>query len=295
MAELINITEDNFPAFSPMLPRYIVESFMSDGSVLLFGIESEGMAAGVCAVRVTPPQADIMWFSLHSTFRGYGIGAESLMELNMLLRDSYNVSFITMDLSAGSDPKLRRLFAGLPATYSKTDECVFTTTFGAMRSSERIKGKHDHCIPLLELDVHQLAAFCSELKRDGLDYIDMPIDPDDFLKDMSAVYMEDGKPLGMMLFSKKEDTLELPYLVSLSSNNLALMEMISFAKDNSGSIKDDDTLYMNLVDDRLIGLIKAFLFMDKDDNSGFVNNTRITLDLDYLDEAKDNYYSLSPI
>nr|MCR5098734.1 hypothetical protein [Lachnospiraceae bacterium] len=43
---------------------------------------------------------------------------------------------------------------------------------------------------------------------------------------------------------------------------------------------------MNLVEDRLVKLIKSLLDMEDDDEAGFVHNTKISLSLDFIEETR---------
>ncbi len=286
MANILFIDESNIELFAPIIPDYIRDVAVSDDDVIMHGIESDDMACGVIVSRIISFESEILWYYLDPSFRGLGIGHESFELYTERMYDSYGVTSIRMEIPAGGDKDLNKLFEGLPALIEKTEKNRFETTVGWLRSSEKIRGEAKHSVALSEVDANVLKVFSGKLAQAGLGAIDLPIDPASYEADASAVYMEGGMPKAVLLLGRDGDALTIPYMVSVSSNAMVIMDMICFVKDHTQKYSEDATIYMNLVEPRLTKLIKALLDLGPGDDDGFTFNQRVTLDLSYIDERR---------
>ena len=114
----------------------------------------------------------------------------------------------------------------------------------------------------------------------------MPIDPNLYLKDQSAIYMEGEKATGALLFRKKAEGIEIALLASFASNAAAVMDMMSLAAEKMNRFGEDTKVLINIVDDRVEKLIRNLFSMDADDMEGFTKSERFTLDLSFLESAR---------
>ncbi len=286
MANLLFIDEKNIDMFAPIIPDYIREVAVFDEDVIMHGIESDDMACGVIVSRVITFESEILWYYLDPSFRGLGIGHESFELYTERLYDSYGVSSIRMEIPADGDEGLYKLFEGLPANFEKLDKNRFETTVGWLRSSDKIRGGSKHSVALSEVDPNVLRNFSGKLAQAGLGIIDLPIDPSAYEADASAVYMEGDTPKAVLLIERDRESLTIPYMVSISTNSLAIMDMICFVKENTKKYSEDATIYMNLVEPRLTKLVKGLLDMGPGEDDGFTFNRMVTLDLSYIDERR---------
>ncbi|MCR5278361.1 MAG: hypothetical protein K6E19_02860 [Lachnospiraceae bacterium] len=292
MANLLYIDESNIDMFAPIIPDYIREVIVSDEDVVLHGIESDDMACGVVVSRVISFEAEILWYYLDPSFRGYGIGHESFQLYAERMHNTYGVSSIRVEIPAGVDKSIYNLFSGLPAEFERLDMGRFETTVGWLRSSEKIRGAAKHSVALSAVDSKALRNFSDKLANEGLGMVDLPIDPRDYEADASAVYMEDDTPKAVLLLQRDGEALTIPYMVSLSSNPVAIMDMICFVKENSRKYSEDAPIYMDMVEPRLSNLIRGLLDIEPGDNDGFVYNQMVTLDLTYIDERMEEAMTL---
>ena len=282
---LSNINEKNYIFYKDLIPKDIMEEVMEDRYSLIFGIEAYDTACGAVAVRLTRPEAQILWYYIDPGFRGQGIGSDIFIQLTSILYYNYDIDYVSMELYAGADPKLRRLFYGYEATYEDLRSCSFSTTVGRLYNCPKLSGHAKHCISFRELDDAGLYDLSKKLRQNGMEFIEFPIKKEDYLSDVSAVYMADDKPAGILLVKKRGQDVEIPFLASLSKDPRAIMEMMCFTRKAAVRLGEDTVISMNLVDPRFVAVLKNILDMD-DEEDGFVHGTRITLPLDYKDEIR---------
>ena len=288
ICRITQINEENYEYYLPMLPVGFIEILSEDEKTLPFGIETLGSASGAVIVRLVGFTAEITWFYLSPGFRGSGVGSTALLKLADLLHSSYEVDEIYMDICSGSDENLIRIFDGFSIQRTRLPQCTFETPLGALRSSEKLKGASKGSIALSDLDQKKLMTFCNELIASGKDYVFMPIEADDYIKDKSAVYMEDGQPTGILLFSKKDEGIEISFMASLSKKPTAIPDMIMFSLEKFQRFGEDTLVTVNIVEPKIKTLLKSLLSMAPEDDYGFTYSERITLDLSFLDVAEES-------
>ncbi|MCR5098867.1 MAG: hypothetical protein K6B14_07965, partial [Lachnospiraceae bacterium] len=233
MTMITDINSANMSFYSPMFPKGVMDDVMADETALMFGIEHEDAACGVIAVRMTRPEAEVFWYWLDPGFRGDGIGSKAFLKFCTMMYYRYSMSTVSMELSNGADPRIKRMFMGYGSvTSEQLPECRFTTTLGWLRSSERLertaRDKEIKSVALSAIPDYEITVFTRELRAAGVDYIEFPIEKGDFIADASAVYAEGSKPVGILLLQKRGQQLEIPYMASISTNPMAVLDMVSF-------------------------------------------------------------------
>ena len=286
MASVVHISEKNVGLFLSLIPDYIKEEIMTDEDILLFGIESDDTAAGVCVVRLIAPEAHILWYYLHESFRGMGVGIAAFMELSYLLQGAYGVDYISMDIPAEGGQRLWRMINGFPVSLGRLPECHISTTVGRLRASKRLTASSKSSIPLSKLGKRQLKEFCGELKKRGMDLVPMPIAPKDYATEMSAIYMKDEQPTGILLVSRGRKSLAIPYLASLKPSPVVLSDMMCFVREQTLRVRDDVPISMNIVDKKLKQIVSVLLGVENDDEI-FIHSKRAVIDLSYLNDADE--------
>ncbi len=286
-SRLVPINELNYEFYLPMLPEGFIEILSEDEKTLVFGIETIGAAAGCVIIKKTGFVAEITWFYISEPFRGTGTGSESFLWLVDLLHRSYGVDKVYMDIPAGADEGLYHIFNGFDVEKTPLPQCTFLTTLGALMTSDKLKGASKHSVSLGSVDRKKLMIFCNDIINHGADYIDMPIEPDDFMKDQSAVFMEDDEPKAILLFTKKGEELEITFMVSLTKNPSAVLDMLLFAVEHFRRFGEDTPVTIHIVEPKVKALIKRLLSMEDDDEYGFTYSQRITMDLNFLDETAE--------
>ncbi len=292
MANLLFIDESNIELFAPIIPDHIREVVESDEDVIMHGIESEGMACGVVVSRIISFEAEILWYYLDPSFRGLGVGHESFDLYTERMHDTYGVSTVRADIPADADEGIYKLFAGVPAKFERLNKSRFETTVGWLRSSDRIKGSSKHCVALSAVDPGVLRNFSGQLASEGLGAVKLPIDPAEYEADASAVYMEGDTPKAVLLLQRDGAALTIPYMVSVSTNPMSIMDMICFVKENARKYSEEAPIYMDLLEPRLSKLIMGLMDMKTGEDDGFSYSQRVTLDLSYIEEQRQEAMEL---
>lgn len=284
MTVITGIGRENIRYYLPLIPAYVLEEAATDENTEIFGIESDQAAAGAIVLRIMPPEAEIIWYYLDPSFRGRGTGSESFQELLEMLKGTEDIRYLTMDIPADAPPELKGLFAGYPAEYEKQSTVLFRTRIGEIRSSKPLQGTPKNTVSLESLDDKYMRALSNMLVQEHLDYIPMPIDRSRYMADMSAVFMEDGLPVGVLLVAKKGQNLEIPFMANLSKNPTAIMDMMYFVCEKTKRFAEDTMISMNLVEEGMLKMIKALLKLEETEESGFHRAERATLSLEFLEK-----------
>ncbi|MBR5969313.1 MAG: hypothetical protein IK016_03085 [Lachnospiraceae bacterium] len=286
MAQIVQINEQNIAYFIPMLPAYLLEELEADPDMLLFGVESEELAAGVCAAVVTAPQAEILWFYLAQPFRGTGIALEGFSELLCELQRSYGIRVVTADLPAGECDAMRRLLSTFPVTYTKLPAGRYETTVGRMRDAKKLSHASRNSVALSKLSGGKLRSLCNELGNAGNDLVPLPFPAELYTPELSAVYMEQNRPTAVLLVKDRGAHVEIPFFASLSSDPKALADVMYFVRERMEGFDAEMPLIMNLAGQRFLKLVRSLLELKEEDETGFVRNVRAGIDLSFLQESE---------
>ena len=139
---------------------------------------------------------------------------------------------------------------------------------------------------LSELSNRDLIALNENLIKHGMDLVRIPVNPDDYLKEQSSVYMEEGQVKGVLLAKQEGEAVEISLLASFANNPVAVMEMINFTAERMRRFSEETSLIINVVEERMIKLIRSLNSMSDDDEEGFKRSERITIDLSLIDDVK---------
>ncbi|MCR5098930.1 MAG: hypothetical protein K6B14_08280 [Lachnospiraceae bacterium] len=228
----------------------------------------------------------ILWYYLDPSCRGIGAGSQCFYELAEFFHDRFGADKVVMDIPADADESIYKLFDVYDASFSKLPECRFETTLGRLRGSKKLNKPYRHSIALGKLSDRELKSFCNRLVKERLDLVPMPIDPTQYSVKASAVYMEDDKPAGMLLLAHSDQGIEIPYIVSLSTNPLAIMDMMYFALNKVEKAGDNVAVGMSLVENKLELTLRLLLDIKVDDDKEFKHNIRATIPLSFVDEYR---------
>ncbi len=286
MTWIVDIDKNNYTYFMPMIPSYVKEEMADDEDLMVYGLVCDRVAAGVCAVYITPPTAGILWYYLDPSCRGIGAGSQCFYELAVFFHDRFGIDEVVMDIPADADESIYKLFDVYDASFTKLPECRFETTLGRLRGSGKLNKPYRHSIALGKLSDRDLKSFCNRIVKENLDLVPMPIDPTQYSVKASAIFMEDDNPAGMLLLSHSKEGIEIPYVVSLSTNPIALMDMFFFAMNKVEKASDDVVVGMSLVDNKLELILRHLLDIKDAYDKEFKYNTRATIPLSFVDEGR---------
>ena len=286
MCIITGINETNYEYYIRFMPEVLSEWITADEDILVFGIESFGIATGSVIIRRVFPEAEIVWFYVDEQLRGRGIGSDALMAVMEMMREVYDISTLTINLYAGTDERLVRLFDGFATRREAMVQSTYETTLGWILSSSKIRGGSKSSVALSEISNRELNALCEELIMHGMDLVRMPINPEDYLLEQSAVYMEDGQARGVFLLKQSGEGIELSLLASFANNPVSVMDMINFTADRMRRFSEETKVTVNVVDERISKLIRHLNSMKDEDEEGFTKSERVTIDLSVIDDVR---------
>lgn len=287
MATVLAITETNYVLFSEIIPDYVTEIARTEEDVIAFGIVFAKVPVGSIVVRLDGETAELLWYYIDPKFRRMRIGRESLFELCWILLEQYNVKRIEAVIPADAGEGLDKLFGIYDAEIETMPECRFDTTLGEFLNAKKIKGNPAKCVSLEKTSGSLLRMLCNKIVEQGIDLVEMPIRQEDYYAKACAIHFDKDVPDGMLLISKTEEAVSIPFLVSFAEDPRAIMDMLAFARDEMKDLEPTLPLYMNLVDENLIGAVRIIAGKAKDDDTGFRYNEKVTLYLDFLDDIRE--------
>ena len=292
MKSVRKIDEKNYSSFSKYLSDYILEIMRTEKNTTPYGIVHNGRPVGIVVVQIEGSVAELLWYFVDPECRRIGIGRDGLFDLCEILREKNQISRIEGLIPAGAEESVRKLFESYNVTIEKQPECRFDTTLGEFLNAKKIKGNPAKCVSLDKASGTLLRMLCNKIVEHGVDLVEMPVKPEDYYAKACAIHFDKDEPDGMLLINKTEEAVSIPYLVSFAEDPRAIMDMLTFARDSLKDLDPSLPLYMNLVDENLIGAVRIIAGKAKDDDTGFRYNEKVTLYLDFVDELRERarYY-----
>ncbi len=287
MCRITKIDEVNFSYYYSMLPDRFYEYMEEDKGTLIFGIENFGMAAGAAMIRRVSEDAELVWYYVNERYRGRGVGAEGLLRLMQLFRQSYGMESISVNLYAGADEEVKRLFLGYPVEKNYPAQSIFRTTAGALRASGKLGTGGEKSVALSDLSPEKLDSLNKALAEYGKDLVPLPIKPEEYLARQSAVFMENGEPAGVLLLKKVRREIRISLLASFANDRASVLDMIAFTVANSTRFDDAMVVSMNIVEPKVEKLVRFILSLEEGDNTGFETGEHIRLNLSFIDKATE--------
>ena len=100
-----------------------------------------------------------------------------------------------------------------------------------MQDSELLSKKTKNVISLEQLGQSGRKEFYKAIRRDGIELVDFA-DSRDFILEHSVVYMENGKPRGLILLKKQGDDVEVALFYMKSHRPTEIYHMLLAVTDN---------------------------------------------------------------
>lgn len=216
-------------AYAHMVPAWLLEEWRTEEGVQLWGMADAGSPCGAAVLRNEEGVITLHYLYVAREYRGEGKGAAFLAEL---LFRAYHSGALVFQVRyiPGEYPKLERLLTGYP--FQKEEEMlgIFTCTLGELAGNKYLQGAYGNVKALSQCTEESLRAFYQEIVTKEENLVEMPVKREDYLADCCAVAMEKGKPAGLLLVREGTDGgMEIPFLLNLSANVAAPVEMIRFA------------------------------------------------------------------
>lgn len=246
MLDIAELSIDNIEYFYKFIPESLL-SLAADSSVVYYGILDDDTAIGSIVIHTTIPAAELMWINIAEDYRGSGRGSIALSSLFVLL---YQQGFTDMYINLGFELPytVTRLLSGYAFDYSELPSSTCVTTLGALRANKHINSGSSKCISLEEATMSVLSDLYKQIIDTSNDFIPIPVKKDGCNSSASAVYMENGKAMGILILKEEnEHRYRIPYMYSYSTNPLAPIEMIRFSVAAGRNYPDDTELVFDMV------------------------------------------------
>ena len=280
MNTITYIDQRNYAYYAPLIPLGMHEQVMTDQDLLLFGIESDEMAAGILVVRILGPEAQLIWFSLDPEFQGMGIGMSSFYDAVNMLKEDFNCEFMTMELSPDTESNFLNIIRAYEPSYEDLQTGRYVIMVSDVLASRRLMERSHKCVALSDMDDLTLKDLCRRIEKDNNDLVEMPINPKNYMARMSPVYMNNGKAEGLMLLRRNtRRSMEVAFLTSFSENVNAIMDMLYFVAENLRGVGDDIAIEMNLVDEELASFVRKLFTEEGREKGDFIPMKRAKLSL----------------
>lgn len=259
MNEIISIDEQNVDDYSDFFPFSILEECIADKRVELYGIFSDGAAAGGIAVRRVFPDAELLWVHVADDMAGSGIGSDSLVNLFLeLYREG--ISDVRVTLVPGTDPRLLSVLRGFEFKYTEANSGSLVCTLGELRANKSLNKCSKKCEALSEITAKTLNTLIKSVNDSGANLIGNRLDRRYFNDELSSVYMEGTEAKGLFLVADEPDgSFRISFMYSQSENALAPVEMMRRSFSAGNGLGDDTRIVFDLVGEELIEFIEVFL------------------------------------
>lgn len=264
--------------FSSFIPTMIKEEYQTNPALRFYGITTQEQdtqegshestdesglvitAVGVVVIEEEGRQAELRYIYLEEGYRGRGIADRYMDKLIYMLWEKGIQRFVA-HYSPEEVPQLRKLLKKQGFKMETESIGTFRFMLGDLEKEEVLKGTASHVISLSDCRPDLLRGFCQEIADRGEDFIELPIQLDQYISECSAVYQEEGVPKGLLLLEMAgEKHVRIPYLVSYTREPLALLEMIRFLYDRGMKQLTEDTLCeFHTLDPALTVAVEKFL------------------------------------
>lgn len=215
--------------YAPMLPDWLLEDAAADADMQLFGMQVSGRACGAAVLLYEQESVLLQHIYIKKEYRGSGRGSRFLAEL---MQYAYRLRAKTfrVEYAAGRYTELERLLLAYPMKRAELDgignaEC----TLGELAELPYLKGSFGKIRALSECTRESLSGLYQRMTAQGLDLIPVPLQKGRYMEKYSAVVMEEGTAAGLLLVERAGEQMRIPYMLNLSHNAAAPIEMIRFA------------------------------------------------------------------
>jgi len=281
--EIFNRLEENeFSAYAHMIPGWLIGEAKTDDSMEVWGMEIGGEPCGAAVISREPGIVVLMHLYVAEKYRNSGRGGDFLFDL---MYDAYTqgVAQFRVEYITEQFPKMDRLLRSYPMKKETMEQMGnVECTLGELAEIKALQGSYGQVKALSQCTEEGLSRLYREVIARELDVVELPLRKDDYLADCSAVAMENGEPKGLLLVKKAEDGVFIPYIVNLSQNAAAPIEMIRFSiQKGSESFSKETVCHFAIINEALLALFEKMGIRVR-------KMQRFTLDLSYFEKCERN-------
>ena len=271
------LEEEQLRGYAYMIPRWLLESPREGADVQFWGVEESGIPCGAAVLSGEPGILTLQYMYMDEVFRKEGRGTKFLAEL---LHNAYHAGKreFRVRLIPGAYPEFEKLLNGYP--FRREEERIgnFSCTLEELSQIKYFQGGFGSVESLSVCTNEELSPFYQKVIAREADLVEMPLNKNDYLADCSAVFMDQGKPAGLLLVKEDgEGAVTIPLLVSLSKNLAAPIEMMRFSVQEGSRCYPPDTVCSFAVIDEAL-----FQALEKLGMNFAKKRQRYTIELSYF-------------
>lgn len=277
MEDFILLQEEQLAEFAHMIPKWLLESPKEGTAISFWGAFCSGIPCGAAVIEEESDRWTLRYVYILEEFRGSGRGTHFLQEMMyaayLAKKQKFQVRYIPEQ-----NPALKKVLNGY--AFFKEEEMLgsFSCTLGELSALATLQGGYGSVKPLSECTQESLAAFYREIGMRGTDLVELPLKKERYLADCCAAVIENGRTAGLLLVKEERDgTISIPYLINLSQNIAAPVQMIRFALQRGSRQYPPETVCrFAVISETLFRLLRKLgvTFVQK--------RQRLTMDLSYF-------------
>ena len=282
MEDFRQLKQKEFSIYAHMIPRWLMEEALEDDGIEIWGMEDWGEACGAAVISRKPDMVELHHIYIAGEYRNSGRGGRFLMELMYyayrLGASQFQVKYIMEQF-----PEMERLLRSYPMQIGEPEMVGNAeSALGELANLHYLKGSYGSVKALSECTKEGLSHLYGEIISRSLDLVELPLRKDDYLAEYSAVAMENGRPAGLLLVKEADDGVFIPYMVNLSRNAAAPIEMIRFAVQKGiKKLSPDIKCHFVVINETLLALLEKL-------GMKIQKRRCAALDLSYFEECERN-------
>lgn len=276
MEEILYLSETAVKEYLRMIPNWLILGY-EEGEVEFWGLQCFGAPAGVAALRDKEQEKNLLYLYIDQDYRRAGRGARLLQEL---IYGAYQngYKYFSTQYMQGQYPVYEKLLCAYPFQSAVDYVSGFRVTLQVLEQTPQLQGAYKNIRALSACSQESLTSLYQELTQSGKDLVSVPLNKTEYIEDCCAVAWEKDKPAGFLLVKEENpQTIRITYMVNLSGNILAPIEMMRFALQMAGKKYPPETVCVfDVINESLFQLLKK-IGLEAD-----TRRVRKTLELSYF-------------
>lgn len=274
--------------FDYMIPDWILQMDPILEGITFWGMTDLNEPCGVAVTVMEDGIPTMIYLYVAPDYRRSGKAGKLIREI---MYQSYKrgAHSIKVKYIPEKYPQMERLLRIFPG--EKKEEFVGTAcgTIEELMKLKHFQGNTGSVRALSECSQASLNSLYMQIEEQGEDLVELPLKRGEYVEECSAVIMENGVPAGLLLVKQEGDEIKVPYMINLSSDIAAPIEMIRFALKKGSEMFPPQTycsfVIINEILFQLLGKIgvrtqkREVLFINLEQCKKYERNANVTVGL----------------
>jgi len=221
--------------FDYMIPDWILQLDPILEDITFWGMTDWNEPCGVAVTTIENGIPTMIYLYIDPDYRRSG-KAERLIREIMYQSYKRGSDCIRVKYIPDKYPQIVNLLRLFPG--EKEEEFVGTAsgTIEEFLGLKYLQGNTGSVKALSQCTQASLRSLYKKIVEQGEDLIELPPKKGEYVEECSAIIMENGVPAGLLLVKKEGEEIKVPYMINLSSDIAAPIEMIRFALKKGGEM-----------------------------------------------------------